>query len=765
MNILHLEDNLRDAALVQDMLTAEWPDCVITLVATRPDFLAALDQGGHDIVLSDFQLPGFNGLEALELTRERRPHLPFIFFSGTLGEERAIEAVRAGAADYVIKDRMKRLPVSIQRVMREAEELRARRRVEEALAQEQYLLLMLMENLPDHVYFKDVNSRFLTVNRALARRFGLPPAQLKGKSDADVFSAEHAGQALADEQRIIRTGEPLVGIEEKETWPDGSVTWVLTTKLPMRDAAGNIVGTFGISHDITARKQAEERIREQAGIIDHAPVAISIVDLTHHLTYSNKAAEKLYGLPREKMQGLAAEDIFTPETLEPLRAARLATFTQGHWTGELRLATKAGHEIQAEFHMSMIRDAAGQPKGRLCIAIDITEKKKLEAQFFRAQRLESLGMLAAGIAHDLNNVLAPVLMGAPLLRVRTTHPSDLRVLQTIENSAGRGAALVRQILSFAHGIGGEKTLIQVKHLLRDIGGLIGETFPKSITLEENAPNDLWTVLGNPTQLHQVLLNLCVNARDAMPQGGTLRLSAENRRLDGPAAQAYPEADPGAYLVIEVTDTGTGIAPDVLTRIWDPFFTTKGEGKGTGLGLATVRGIASSHGGFATVESEPGRGTTFRIFLPAAEQATLDGPLSPAVHPFHVRGQGELVLVVDDEVSIRDLVRAFLSRFGYRVVAAANGLEAMSLYAPRVAEIALVVTDIGMPEMNGGELASALTRLNPQVKVLFMSGAGDSGKLAETFPAAARILSKPFTGESLLAAVHEVLQVPPAGSST
>ena len=215
-------------------------------------------------------------------------------------------------------------------------------------------------------------------------------------------------------------------------------------------------------------------------------------------------------------------------------------------------------------------------------------------------------------------------------------------------------------------------------------------------------------------------------------------------------------------MIKVTDTGTGISPEVLTRIWDPFFTTKGEGKGTGLGLVSVRGIAAGHGGFATVESQPGRGSTFSIFLPAAEQAAPAGTHSPTAHPFHIRGQGELVLVVDDEVSIRDLVRAFLSRFGYRVVAATNGIEAMAVYAPRVSEVALVVTDIGMPEMGGGELAVALTRLNPAVKILFMSGAGDGGKAAGAIPTASRILSKPFTGESLLAAVHEALLVPPAG---
>jgi two-component system cell cycle sensor histidine kinase/response regulator CckA len=763
MKILHLEDNPRDTDLVREMLTAEWPDCVLTVVASREEFLEALRHGGHDVILSDFQLPGFNGLEALELTRALAPQIPFIFFSGTIGEERAIDAVRAGAADYVIKDRMQRLPVTIQRVMRETEDLRARRRIEEALAQEQYLLLILMENLPDHVYFKDIHSRFLSVSRSMAKRLGLSPGEVKGKTDADIFGAEHARQALEDEVRIINTGEPLVDIEEKETWPDGSVTWALTSKLPIRDANGKIVGTFGVSRDITARKHAEARIREQAEIIDQTPIAIVITDLSHRVTYCNMGAVALYGMSRPQMVGHTAEDLFSPETVEKLRGARQATLAAGQWAGEVPVTTRAGKQIQAEFHMSLIYDPAGRPTARLSIAIDITEKKKLEGQFLRAQRLESLGMLAAGIAHDLNNVLAPVLMGAPLLRTRATHPSDLRVLQTIENSAGRGAALVRQILSFAHGASGEKTLVQAKHVLRDIAGLIEETFPKSLTLEENVPGDLWPIQGNPTQLHQVLLNLCVNARDAMPQGGTLRLSAENRLLDEQAIKLYPEANPGSYIMIEVADTGTGIPPELLARIWDPFFTTKGEDKGTGLGLVTVRGIAASHGGFVTVDSATGRGTTFRVFLPAAEQSIPDGQRSSATHPFHARGQGELVLVVDDEVSIRDLITAFLSRFGYRVIAAVNGLEAMALYASRADEIALVITDLGMPEMGGGELANALARLRPEVKILFMSGAGDVGKIAETVPAGARLLGKPFTGENLLAAVNETLHVAPGAS--
>lgn len=761
LKILHVEDNPRDAEIVRDMLVAEWPDCAITVVASREAFGAELRRGGYDLVLSDFQLPGFNGLEALEMTRARAPGLPFIFFSGTIGEERAIEAVRAGAADYVIKDRMQRLPVSIQRVLREADAMRDRRRVEEALAQEQYLLFMLMQNLPDYVYFKDLQSRFIAVSRSMAQRMGLSVADMKGKTDFDLFTAAHAREASEDEQRIIRTGEALLNKEERETWSDGRVTWASSTKLPLRDAEGTIVGTFGISRDITARKQAEERIREQAEIIEQAPVAVLITDLTGRISYCNGSAVQLYGVPREALLGRLPEEMLTTETTDRLTAARAAAEATGRWTGEIPVLTRGGRQFQAEMHLSLIHDATGRPRGRLSMAIDITEKQKIQEQFLRAQRLESLGMLAAGIAHDLNNILAPVLMGAPLLRLRATHASDLRVLDTIENSASRGAGLVRQILSFAHGAGGGKTLIQAKHLLRDIAHFIEQTFPKNITLELDVPNDLWPIQGNPTQLHQVLLNLCVNARDAMPGGGTLRMAAGNRHLSTSSEDSLGQhTAAGAYLALEVADSGTGIPPAILEKIWDPFFTTKGEGKGTGLGLATVRGIVTSHGGVVQLETAAGQGTRFRILLPAAEQTPADGNAAHSAAPFLARGQGELVLVVDDEASIRDLLTAVLSRYGYRVLVAANGSEAMALYGPRSAEIALVITDLSMPEMGGNELALALSRLKPDVKILFMTGVTGTTP-TDTLPDGARSLTKPFPVDRLITAVHAALTAAPS----
>ena len=759
LNILHVEDNPRDAELVRDMLTGEWPDCTIRVVATREEFLGELGRGGYDLVLSDFQLPAFNGLEALELTRQHAPELPFIFFSGTIGEERAIEAVRAGAADYVIKDRMQRLPVSIQRVLRENEEARARRRVEEALAQEQYLLLMLMENLPDFVYFKDKDSRFIAVSRSLARRQGVPPHEMRGKTDFDLFTEEHARAAFEDEQRIIRTGEPMLDKEEKETWPDGTVTWVSSTKLPLRDAAGCIVGTFGISRDITQRKQQGEALQLFRTLVDRSNDAFEIIDpeTGRFLDVSERGCLDT-GYTREELlrkHVFELDDTLSrtgwPARLAAIRAA-------GSLKAEGLHRRKNGETYPVEVNVRIVRL---DREYLVAVVRDVTEKKKLEEQFLRAQRLESLGMLSAGIAHDLNNILAPVLMGAPLLRLRASHPSDLRVLETIESSASRGAGLVRQILSFAHGASGDKTLIQAKHLLRDIANFIQQTFPKTVHLELDIPNDLWTVRGNPTQLHQVLLNLCVNARDAMPKGGALRLRAANRRLDAATdGSAGQRTVAGSYLMLEVSDTGSGIPPAILDRIWDPFFTTKDEGKGTGLGLSTVRGIVNGHGGFVRVESAMGEGTSFRIYLPADDAATKETAASLTASPFLVRGRGELVLVVDDEESIRDLVTAALGRYGYRVLAAANGVEAMALYPARMAEIALVVTDLSMPEMGGDELALALSRLNPAVNILFMSGAGPTDTV-EGLPARKQVLIKPFSVEKLVATVHDALLSKPA----
>jgi two-component system cell cycle sensor histidine kinase/response regulator CckA len=408
-----------------------------------------------------------------------------------------------------------------------------------------------------------------------------------------------------------------------------------------------------------------------------------------------------------------------------------------------------------ELSITLIRDDAGEPESHLCIGADITEKKSLEEKFLRVQRLESIGMLASGIAHDLNNVLAPIFLAAPMLREHATDPVDISMLTTLEKSAERGAGLVRQILSFAHGVGGANQQLQVKHLLKDTVSVIKETFPKNIRLEHSVAPNLWCITGNPTQIHQVLLNLCVNARDAMPSGGTLVLRAENCLLDETAAQAIEGARPGAWVVLHVADTGTGIPLQTLARIWEPFFTTKGEGKGTGIGLSTVRGIVENYKGFVDLKTELGHGTSFRVYLPAAEDAQIEEAGQLAV-PFAVRGNGELILIVDDEVQIRDTASATLIHYGYRVLVAKDGTEALALFATRSTEINVVITDFNMPNLDGSALARVVRQMNPNAKILAMTGLNSSGRSLHGPHPEGAVLLKPFKAEALLFAVNKLL---------
>jgi PAS domain S-box-containing protein len=412
-----------------------------------------------------------------------------------------------------------------------------------------------------------------------------------------------SGAASRGEYRFIR--------------PDQGLRWIEARLEVALDTAGRPGRLSGTLQDITLRKEAEQRIREQAEIIDRAPVAVIIVGLDHRVTYCNQGATRLYGLPAEQLLGHTAEEVLPVETVMHLAAGRAASFRTGHWQGEVPVQTRDGRKAITEMFMSLIHDNAGRAQARLVIGVDITEKKKIEEQFLRAQRMENLGLLAAGIAHDFNNILTPVLMAAPMLREHLADRDDRQLLVTVEQSALRGAALVRQILSFAQGSESTRLLVQPRQIAEELAALIRETFPSSLNFEHAIDPNTWPVLANPTQLHQVLLNFCVNARDALPDGGTLRLRLANCELDAAGAARFPEGRAGKFVLLEVSDTGGGIPPEILPRIWDPFFSTKAPDKGTGLGLSTVRGIVSSHAGFCTVSSTVGRGTTFRVYLPAA----------------------------------------------------------------------------------------------------------------------------------------------------
>ncbi len=538
----------------------------------------------------------------------------------------------------------------------------------------------------------------------------------------------------------------------------GNERWVRDRAFPVRDEAGRATHIAGLVEEITARMAAERRIAAQARLLDLASDSITERTLDGGVTYWNQGSERLYGWTAAEARSRPIQELIQPPPADYQRAAQ-ATLAAGQWTGELTLKHRDGRTLVVQSRWTLLRTEPTAPHGVLVIESDITERKALEAQFLRTQRLEAIGALASGIAHDLNNLLAPIMMAAPMLRWELPPAETEKLLVGIESSAQRGADLVRQLLSFSRGFSGERVLLQVGPILREVARVAEHTFPKSIEVECRVEPGLWPVRGDPTQLHQVLLNLAVNARDAMPHGGRLALAAENAAVDEAVAATTHGGRPGKFVRLRVTDTGTGIAPEVAERIFDPFFSTKEAGKGTGLGLSTVAGITRGHTGFIQVQSAPGAGATFLVFIPAEPNAEVaPAPATPRALP---RGNGELVLVVDDEENIRRVVQESLSRHGYNVVLAANGADAAAQYAQLGAKIAAVVSDIDMPVMDGIAMIHVLKRINPHVRVLVSSGLASSaragGRSAELRSlGVTRLLAKPYAVDELLGAVRGLI---------
>lgn len=527
-----------------------------------------------------------------------------------------------------------------------------------------------------------------------------------------------------------------------------------TARIFFDDDTGEPVKMVGTTHDITERKQRDETLREQAALLDKAQDAILVRDLEHCIRFWNRSAERLYGWTAKEAVGSSVLELLYHEP-KAMLAATEAVLTKGEWMGEIEQWTKDGKTIVVEGRWTLVRDDWGHPKTILAINTDITQRKKLEQQFLRSQRMESVGTLAGGIAHDLNNVLAPIMMAIEMLKMDEKNPMRLGVLSTIEASAKRGADMVRQVLSFARGVEGQKLEVHVGPLISEIEKIIQETFIKSIRIRSELPENLWTVEGDSTQLHQVLLNLCVNARDAMPEGGSLTLSASNQRLDEAFVGLNLDAKKGPYVVIQVEDSGIGMTPEVMSRIFDPFFTTKEMGKGTGLGLSTTQAIIKSHGGFIRVYSELGRGTKFWVYLPArTEVAVVAADVVKAGLP---RGDGELILVVDDEEAVRQITQHTLESFGYRVLLASDGAQTVAIYGSHQHDIAVVLTDMMMPVMDGTATIKELMRMNPQVRIIAASGLSANGMVAKAATAGVRhFLPKPYTAESLLQTIHAML---------
>ena len=499
-----------------------------------------------------------------------------------------------------------------------------------------------------------------------------------------------------------------------------------------------------------AKRVADARIREQAALIEKAHDAILVRGLDGRISYANPSAERLFGWPADELLNGSATEVFVDA---PAIDARRLAMERGEWNGELRQRARSGAMLTLESRWTLLRGEAGEPKGLLIICSDVTEKKQLEAESMRMQRMEAVGALAGGMAHDLNNALAPILMGTQLLRRDAKDDNSKRILSLMESSTRRGADMVRQVLLFARGKQGDFERVDVRPIVKEMEKLARDTFPQNITVSAQVAEDLWPVRGNATQLHQVLLNLCVNARDAMAMGGSLSVAADNVALDDVAARAIPDGRPGDFVVLMVNDTGSGMPPEVTAKIFEPFFTTKREGKGTGLGLSTSTRIVKAHEGFFSVQSQVGDGTTFEVYLPRLSEVAFEAATSAVEAP---RGRGQLILIADDEEGVRELLRRSLEDHGYRVLAAANGAEAVSQFREHSAEVMLLITDQSMPVMDGARAIATIRETRADLPVIVLSGDGESNGGSASDGKPVERLFKPVELEALLRAVSQAL---------
>ena len=633
-------------------------------------------------------------------------------------------------------------------------EITERKHAEQSLAESEERYRLLFESNPFPAWVMDAeNYRFTAVNAAAIKLYGYSRQEFLKMNAEDVGSPADASEFFSAMKKV-EDSDAVMMLPVKHRKKSGETIDVEISY--HRIVFETRPSLFIVVLDVTRRKLDEERIRQQASLLDKTQDAILVCDLNYRILYWNKGAELLYGWQTDDVLGKEISDVLCGGDDTQLLAAQKTFGKRNEYKIEAAQMTRADKIVIVESRWNLVRNEQNQPDYFLIINTDITEQKKSEEQLLRAQRMESIGTLAGGIAHDLNNVLSPILMATDILATGAADGDSARWLSIIRENTERGADLIRQVLTFARGVEGERVFVQLKHIVRDLVKVLQETFPKSITVKFNIESELTLISADPTQIHQVLMNLCVNARDAMPTGGTLTMTAKNVSLDENYAQMSLEAEAGNYIVVTVTDTGTGMPPAVVKRIFDPFYTTKEVGKGTGLGLATALTIVKSHGGFVNVYSEPNKGTQFSIYLPASSIAEADDKKQIAL-PYPT-GSGELILVVDDEENIRQITQVTLEKFGYLVLTATDGTDALAQYAEHRDRIALVVTDMMMPFMDGAATIRALRRLNPELKIIAASGLTTNEQSADLQTLGINAsLAKPYTAEKLLTTLADVLQ--------
>jgi PAS domain S-box-containing protein len=637
------------------------------------------------------------------------------------------------------------------------------KRAEDALRAEHDLLRALIDNMPDLIYVKDTGSRFVLANRALAQLMGAKnPEDLLGKSDFDYFPRELATAFHSDEQTILQSGKPLVNQEERVVDAEGNAKWLSTSKVPLRNRQGEVRGIIGIGRDITVRVQAEEALRlsERSfrSVVEGAPYGIFRASLDGRFLRVNSALQEMLGYrsPTDLLNANLGDHIFRNRA-DFHQLVKLLGSDAEFKNVEMEWKRKDDFPITVLCSGRRVEGVDENSTYNEVFVEDITERRVLERQLRTAAKMEAVGQLSGGIAHDFNNLLGVIIGYSEMLGRKIDHDNPLReYIEEIEKAGQRAASLTRQLLAFSRQQILSPKVLNLNELVSDMVKMLPRLIGEDIAVTTELDPAIGRVKADQGQVEQVLMNLAVNARDAMPSGGSLTIGTADVELDEMAARLYPGAKAGNYVVLSVTDSGVGMNSETLQHIYEPFFTTKEVGKGTGLGLATVYGIVKQSGGYIWVDSEVGKGSTFQIFLPRVEEAVTHAPKEASPTP--VMQGNETILVAEDAEPLRKLARTFLEQRGFQVLTASSGEDALQVAAKFPGKIHLLLTDVVMPGMNGRVLSEQLLPKRPGMKVLYMSGYTDSfiaghGVLEE----GTHLLHKPFTEEVLISKVCEVLK--------
>jgi two-component system cell cycle sensor histidine kinase/response regulator CckA len=762
---LNVEDSERDVALLHRHLLRAGYELISERVDTPAGMRVALDSQKWDVILCDYSMPQFSALQALAVLKERELDIPFIIISGTVGEDVAVEAMRAGAHDYLMKDNLVRLVPTLERELTEAENRYARHQAEESLKASEAELRALFAAMTDIIIVLDATGCHLKVApsnppyryNAGEERIGKTLHEVYPKETADLF-LDYIHRAL-NEGQMQRLEYQLL-IDGREMWFEGSVS-------PMTKDS-----VIWIAHNITARKQAvEEEIRLNAQIESHRQRLNNIIANVPGIVWESpdgpNAPINFVSDYVETMLGYSVEEwlstpdfwlsITHPDDQENIMREAIAAFTSGKSSRlEFRLLAKDGHVVWVESQSAIISNEDGQPVGTRGVTIDITERKMLEEQLRQSQKLEAIGMLAGGVAHDFNNLLTAIIGYSELTlsQLRREDPLHQNISE-VKKAADRAAGLTRQLLAFSRKQVMQPKILNLNLIVSELEKMLHRVIGEDIELRTMLEPEIGSVKADPGQIEQVIMNLAVNARDAMPQGGKLTIETQHIYLNEEYARQHIAINPGSYIMLAVSDTGIGMDEQTQARIFEPFFTTKGAGKGTGLGLSTVYGIINQSGGNIRVYSEVGQGTTFKVYLPRVDENAQERKLAVEAED-SIYGT-ETILIAEDEEIVRKLAVQVLESYGYYVLEAANGGGALLICERYQEPIHLLLTDVVMPEMSGRLLAERLNKLRPEMKILYMSGYTSNAIVHQgVLDDGTNFIQKPFTPKALADKVREVL---------